>query len=62
MVFDRKRRLLEFDQGKAIEILDKYIELADESTRPSKAAAWWRKGVASEQLGNITKAIECHKK
>ncbi len=58
----RSRILGEFDQGKAIEILDKYIQLADESTRPSGAAAWWRKGAAYEQLGDIKQAIECHRK
>ena len=36
--------------------MDQYIALADESTRPSTAAAWWRKGVACEQLGDIDKA------
>ncbi|UCF06038.1 MAG: serine hydrolase [bacterium] len=58
----RSRIMGEFDQEKAIEQLDLYIKLADESTRPSAAAAWWRKGVAYEQLGTLQKAIECHKK
>jgi CubicO group peptidase (beta-lactamase class C family) len=58
----RTRILGEFEQEKAIEVLDRYIKLADESTRPSIAAAWWRKGVAYEQLGNIMKAIKCQKK
>jgi CubicO group peptidase (beta-lactamase class C family) len=57
----RSRILGEFDQDKAIEQLDLYIELADESTRPSVAAAWWRKGIANEQLGRTKQAIECHK-
>lgn len=58
----RTRILGEFEQEVAMELLDRYIKLADESTRPSIAAAWWRKGVANEQLGNIKKAISCHKK
>lgn len=58
----RTRILGEFDQEKAIELLDRYISLADESTRPSIAAAWWRKGVAFEQMGEIAKAMECHEK
>jgi len=58
----RTRIFGEFEQEKAIEVLDKYIELADESTRPSIAAAWWRKGVAWEQLGEIKKALHSQKK
>ncbi len=58
----RTRLLGEFEQAKAIELLDRYISLADESTRPSIAAAWWRKGVAHEQLGNTEQAIACHEK
>jgi len=58
----KSRIIGEFDQEKAIEQLDLFIKLADESTRPSTAAAWWRKGVAYEQLGMLKKAIESHKK
>jgi len=58
----RTRILGEFDQNTAIKLLDKYISLADKSTRPSIAAAWWRKGVAYEQLGKVEKAIICHTK
>jgi tetratricopeptide (TPR) repeat protein len=58
----RSRIMGEFNQEKAIEELDLYIKLADESTRPSIAAAWWRKGVAWEQTGKINKATECYKK
>jgi CubicO group peptidase (beta-lactamase class C family) len=58
----RSRIMGEFDQEKAIELLDMYIELADETTQPSIAAAWWRKGVANEQLGMLKKAVQCHKK
>jgi tetratricopeptide (TPR) repeat protein len=43
-------------------MLDQYIELANDSTRPSIAAAWWRKGIAYEQLGKTQKAIICHEK
>jgi tetratricopeptide (TPR) repeat protein len=58
----RTRILGEFEQEKAIDLFDRYISFADESTRPSIAAAWWRKGVAYEQLGEFDKAIECHEK
>lgn len=58
----RTRILGEFEQEKAIDLLDQYISLADESTRPSIAAAWWRKGVAYEQMGDTKRAIVCHEK
>jgi CubicO group peptidase (beta-lactamase class C family) len=58
----RTKILGEFDQEKAIEELDRYIKFADENTRPSIAAAWWRKGVAHEQLGNTKKAVRCYEK
>lgn len=57
----RSRILGEFDQRTAIEQLDRYIELADESTQPTAAAAWWRKGIANEQLGRMKQAVECHR-
>jgi CubicO group peptidase (beta-lactamase class C family) len=57
----RSRILGEFDQEKAIEELDLYIELADESTRPPVAAAWWRRGIANEQLGRMKQAVKCYK-
>jgi len=57
----RSRILGEFDYERAIELLDTYIELANETTQPSISAAWWRKGVAYEQLGQTTLAIDCHK-
>ncbi|MFH1373795.1 MAG: serine hydrolase [bacterium] len=58
----RTRILGKFDLESAIALLDRYISLANESTRPSIAAAWWRKGVAYEQLGEIEKSIACHEK
>ncbi len=58
----RTRIIGEFDQEAAIEELDRYIKLADENTRPSIAAAWWRKGVAYEQLEKTKKAIKCYEK
>jgi tetratricopeptide (TPR) repeat protein len=58
----RTRILGKFDQRAAIALLDRYISLADESTRPAAAAAWWRKGVAHEQLGEIEQALGCHRK
>jgi len=56
----RSKLLGEFDQEKAIEELDRYIQLADTGTEPSIAAAWWRKGVAYEQLGRTKQAIESY--
>jgi len=58
----RTRILGEFDQETAVTLLDRYISLADDSARPSIAAAWWRKGVVYEQLGKTEKAIMCHEK
>jgi CubicO group peptidase (beta-lactamase class C family) len=56
----RSRILGEFEEEKAIELLDTYINLATDKTQPSIAAAWWRKGVANEQLGRTALAIECY--
>lgn len=56
----RTRLLGEFDQQTAIGLLDRYIALANESSGPSAAAAWWRKGVAYEQLGEMDRAIACY--
>ncbi len=53
----RTKILGEFDQETAIEELDRYIRFANENTQPSIAAAWWRKGVAHEQLGNTKKRL-----
>jgi CubicO group peptidase (beta-lactamase class C family) len=58
----RSRILGGFEQERALELLDHYIELAVESTQPSVAAAWWRKGLAYEQLGNRDSALACHRK
>jgi CubicO group peptidase (beta-lactamase class C family) len=56
----RSRILGNFDLDMAIQELDRYIELASEATQPSIAAAWWRKGVAYEQLSDRDMAIECY--
>jgi CubicO group peptidase (beta-lactamase class C family) len=58
----RTRILGEFEQERAIELLDRYIELADANTDPSIAAAWWRKGVAYEQLADTGEAIASYRK
>ncbi|HUX08117.1 MAG TPA: serine hydrolase [Acidobacteriota bacterium] len=58
----RSRIVGQFEQAEAIAELDRYIELADENAEPSVAAAWWRKGVAYEQLQQVDEAIECYKK
>jgi tetratricopeptide (TPR) repeat protein len=57
----RSRILGEYEQARAIELLDRYIGLADENTQPSIAAAHWRKGVAYEQLNEVNKAIACYR-
>jgi CubicO group peptidase (beta-lactamase class C family) len=58
----RTRIMGEFEQARAIELLDRFIELAEANTEPSIAAAWWRKGVAYEQLANTGEAIASYKK
>jgi CubicO group peptidase (beta-lactamase class C family) len=58
----RTRILGEFEQARAIELLDRYIELADANTDPSIAAAWWRKGVAYEQMAKTGDAIASYRK
>jgi tetratricopeptide (TPR) repeat protein len=58
----RTRILGEFEQERAIELLDRYIKLAEPNTQPSTAAAWWRKGIAYEQLGDNGKAITSYRK
>lgn len=57
----RSRILGNFDSKKAIEALDQYIELADEKTQPSQAAAHWRAGMAFEQLGDKDAAKKRYK-
>jgi hypothetical protein len=39
----RTRILGEFDQAQAIELLDRYIELAPPNAEPSAATTSWRK-------------------
>ncbi len=56
----RTRIMGEYEQETAIKLLDRYIALAGEATRPSAAAAWWRKGLAYEQMGDTARALECH--
>ncbi len=34
--------------------------VATEQSSPPAAAAWWRKGVAYEQLGQPKQALTCH--
>jgi CubicO group peptidase (beta-lactamase class C family) len=58
----RSRILGGFELERALKDLDRYIRLADERTQPSAAAAWWRKGVAYEGLGDHTRAIACYTK
>jgi tetratricopeptide (TPR) repeat protein len=58
----RTRILGKFEQERAIELLDRYIRLAEANTEPSAAAAWWRKGIAYEQLGDNDRAITNYRK
>jgi CubicO group peptidase (beta-lactamase class C family) len=58
----RSRLLGEFEQEKAIEVLDRYIKLAGKKTQPSIAAALWRKGMAYEQLGKKERAVACYER
>jgi CubicO group peptidase (beta-lactamase class C family) len=58
----RTRILGEYEQDEALQLLDRYIDLADENAQPSPAAAWWRKGVAHEQLGDPERAIACYRR
>lgn len=54
----RSRILGEFEQEKAIALLDSYIEKAGVETQPSRAAAHWRAGIALEQLGKLEAALQ----
>lgn len=45
---------------KALQSLTRYIELAGADARPSRAAAWWRKGNAYEVLGKVSDARRCY--
>jgi CubicO group peptidase (beta-lactamase class C family) len=56
----RSRIVGKFDLEVAIRALDRYIEIADEKTEPSIAAAWWRKGNAYEELGDMEAAVRCY--
>jgi hypothetical protein len=58
----RTRILGEFNQVEALSLLDRYIALAGENSQPSIAAAWWRKGVACEQLMNRDQALACYQR
>lgn len=48
------------DLEQAVTALTRYIELAGADARPSRAAAWWRKGNAQELLGRIAEAKESY--
>jgi CubicO group peptidase (beta-lactamase class C family) len=56
----RTKLLSEFDQEAAVRQLDEYISRAGESANPSLAAAWWRKGIAYEQLNERNRAKDCY--
>jgi CubicO group peptidase (beta-lactamase class C family) len=58
-----KTRILgKFEGATAVSRIDRYIELADEMTRPSLAAAYWRKGMALELEGDSERAIVAYKR
>jgi CubicO group peptidase (beta-lactamase class C family) len=58
----RSRILGKFELEQALKDLDRYIELANDRTQPSIPAAWWRKGVAYEEMGDRDSALECYEK
>lgn len=58
----RLRIISGIELEKAVQILDRYLELAPDDIRPSKAAAWWRKGVAYEKMKDKARAAECYHK
>jgi CubicO group peptidase (beta-lactamase class C family) len=58
----RSRILGEYEQAEAVALLARYAGLADATTQPSVAAAWWRMGVAHEQLGDLAEAVTCYQK
>jgi len=41
-------------------MLDRYLSLNNEASNKTKAAVWWLKGLANEQLDHAEKARECY--
>jgi CubicO group peptidase (beta-lactamase class C family) len=54
----RARIFGKFEEKQALELLDRYLRIGKERSNRTKAAVWWLKGQAYEQLGNREKAIE----
>ena len=49
----RTRILGRYDQEQAVDFLKRYLAQLVEGAQPSPSAAWWRMGMAYEQLGRI---------
>ncbi len=58
----RAHVLGQFEAAQAIELLDRYLELADGDARPSAADAWNRKGDAFALLGDAERAAACYRR
>ena len=56
----RARIAGQFEVERALELLDRYLLLGKGTSNHTKAAVWWLKGQALEQLHNIAEAIECY--
>jgi CubicO group peptidase (beta-lactamase class C family) len=56
----RARIFGKFEEKKALELLDRYLRIGKGRSNRTKAAVWWLKGQAYEQLGNREKAIESY--
>jgi len=52
----RSRILGEFEPGTAIDQLDRYIAGFQPGDEPDQAAAWWRRGMALQQLDRLDEA------
>lgn len=56
----RARIAGQFEIEKALELLDRYLQLGKGSSNRTIAAVWWLKGQALEQLHNNAEAIRCY--
>ena len=50
----------QFEVERALELLDRYLLLGKGRSNHTKAAVWWLKGQALEQLHNNAEAIKCY--
>jgi CubicO group peptidase (beta-lactamase class C family) len=56
----RARILGKFEEKQALKLLDRYLRIGKGRSNRTKAAVWWLKGQAYEQLNNREKAIESY--